>query len=83
MATLKRRIEEMERLQRCRSKLRCNIPGAVVTPGGVILILPDPGPPDPTPEERTAVEPPARGEGPILILPDGPQSVIEDEDGNA
>ena len=67
MATLKRRIEELERIQSTHHRgFAARHPGWVINRRGVILILPDP---EPEPENRTVVDAPADGKGPILILP--------------
>jgi len=76
MASLKRRVEELERLRpRHHRGFAAKYPGCVISPRGVIVVLPHPGI---EPENRTAVEAHADGKGPILILPDAsPPTTVE------
>jgi hypothetical protein len=89
MPSLRRRVEEMERLQlkrRLERKVKRSFDpstGLVFAGrnGNVILVLPHP---DPEPEDRMPAGLPSDGTGPILVLPDRPQSITEeDKNGNS
>jgi hypothetical protein len=59
MATLKRRVEEMERLRPWHHRgFAAKYPGCIISPKGVIVVLPHPRP---EPENRTVVQTPADG----------------------
>jgi len=59
MATLKRRVEELERLRPWDHRvLAAKYPGCIISSKGVIVILPHPRP---EPEKRTVVQAPTDG----------------------